>query len=128
MWKHEQRRRKDVSPWTSTATVALITWRSRILETTKVELQNATGEWRTTIRDLNTLMANQIPSRNSVDINLRFDPYQTSTSTSFDNGTVGMPGTGYRTIDPLPDEPMHISPPTHAAEPELQEVDYDCQG
>ena len=82
-------------------------------DSTKVVVQNATGEWRTTIRDLNTLMADQIPNRNPVDINLRLDPYQTSTSTSFDNETVGMPGTGYGTINPLPDQPMHISPPAH---------------
>ena len=54
-------------------------------DSTKVVVQNATGEWRTTRRDLNTLMADQIPNRNPVDINLRLDPYQTSTSTSFDN-------------------------------------------
>ena len=100
-------------------------------DSTKVVLQNATGEWRMTIRYLNTLMADQIPSRNPVDIYLRFDSYQTSTSTSFDNGTVGMPGTVYRTLNTLPDQPMHISPPTHAAEPGLQEIDlydHNCQG
>ena len=100
-------------------------------DSTKVVLQNATGECRTTIRDLNTLMADQIPSRNPVDINRRLDPYQTSTPTCFDNGTAGMPGTGYGTLNTLADQPMHISPPTHAAEPGLEEVDlynHDCQG
>ena len=59
-------------------------------DSTKVVLRNATGEWRTTIRDLNKLMAEHIPSKDPVDINLRLDPYQTSTSTSFDTGHVGM--------------------------------------
>ena len=76
-------------------------------------------------------MVDQIPSRNPVDINLRLDPYKTSTSTSFDNGTAGMPGTGYRTLNTLSDQPMLISPPTHAAKTGLEEVDlydHDCQG
>ena len=85
-------------------------------DSTKVVLHNATGVWRTTIKDLNTLMADHIPSRDPVDINLRLAPYQTSTSTSFDAWHVGMPGTGYGTLDTAPDQPMHVSPPEPAEE------------
>ena len=102
-------------------------------DSTKVVLHNATGEWRTTIRDRNALMADHIPSRDPVDINLRLDPYQTSTSTSFAAGHVGMPGrpTGYGTLDTAPDQPMHVSPPVPAAHVEPAEetlYDHNCQG
>ena len=100
-------------------------------DSTKVVLRNATGEWRTTIRDLNKLMADHIPSRDPVDINLRLDPYQTSTSTSFDTGHVGMPGAGYGTLGVHPDEAMNVSPPAPAADPAPEKeilYDHNCQG
>ena len=78
-------------------------------------------------------MAEHIPSRDPVDINLRLDPYQTSTLTSFDAGHVGMPGTGYGTLDIATDQPMHVSPPPPPvpaahAEPVEELYDHDCQG
>ena len=94
-------------------------------DSTKVVLRNATGEWKTTIRDLNKLMAEHILSKDPVDINLRLDPYQTSKSTSFDKGHVGMPGAGYGSLDVHPDEAMQ---PAHVAPEEEILYDHNCQG
>ena len=65
---------------------------------TRVVVQNATGDWRNSIRDLHALMKHKIPSQDPVDINLRLDPYQSSTATSFDTESSEMAGTGYGTI------------------------------
>ena len=65
---------------------------------TRVVVQNATGDWRNSIRDLHALMEHKIPSQDPVDINLRLDPYQSSTATSFDTESSEMAGTGYGTI------------------------------
>ena len=40
----------------------------------------------------------KIPSQDPVDINLRLDPYQSSTATRFDTESSEMAGTGYGTI------------------------------
>ena len=65
---------------------------------TRVVVQNATADWRNSIRDLHALMEHKIPSQDPVDINLRLDPYQSSTATSFDTESSEMAGTGYGTI------------------------------
>ena len=65
---------------------------------TRVVVQNATGDWRNSIRDLHALMEHKIPSQDPVDNNLRLDPYQSSTATSFDTESSEMAGTGYGTI------------------------------
>ena len=69
-------------------------------------LQNVTGEWHTTIKDLNKLMADQIPSKDPVDINFRLDPYQTAMmSTSIEQ--LGMSGAGYGPLGVINNQPMH---------------------
>ena len=65
---------------------------------TRVVVQNATGDWRNSIRDLHALMEHKIPNQDPVDINLRLDPYQSSTATSFDTESSEMAGMGYGTI------------------------------
>ena len=65
---------------------------------TRVVVQNATGDWRNSIRDLHALMEHKIPSQDPVDINLRLDPYQSSMATSFNTESSEMAGTGYGTI------------------------------
>ena len=92
----ETRRRISLDTYRDCSTHNVEITYSRL--STRVVVQNATGDWRNSIRDLHALMEHKIPSQDPVDINLRLDPYQSSTATSFDTESSEMAGTGYGTI------------------------------